>query len=52
MQEMRGELHALALSKGKIGERYILSGGGYEMKEIGKMTGKLSGKKVSTCSIW
>jgi dihydroflavonol-4-reductase len=41
-----GELHALALSKGKVGERYILSGGGYEMKEIGKLTGKFSGKKV------
>ena len=41
-----GELHALALTKGKIGERYILSGGDYEMKEIGKLTAEISGKKV------
>ena len=41
-----GELHALALIKGKTGERYILSGGDYEMKEIGKLTADISGKKV------
>jgi dihydroflavonol-4-reductase len=41
-----GELHALALTKGKPGERYILSGGEYEMKEIGKLTAEISGKKV------
>jgi len=41
-----GELHALALSQGRAGERYILSGGGYELQEIGKLAGKLSGKKV------
>ena len=41
-----GELHALAVSQGRAGERYILSGGGYELQEIGKLAGKLSGKKV------
>ena len=41
-----GELHALALTSGRVGERYILSGGGYEIREIGKLAGKLSGKRV------
>ena len=41
-----GELHALALSNGRVGERYIVSGGGYEFREIGKLAGKLSGKRV------
>jgi nucleoside-diphosphate-sugar epimerase len=41
-----GELHALALASGRVGERYIVSGGGYELREIGKLAGKLSGKRV------
>ena len=41
-----GELHALALTDGRVGERYILSGGGYEFREIGQLGGKLSEKKV------
>jgi Nucleoside-diphosphate-sugar epimerases len=41
-----GELHALAITGGKAGERYIVSGGGYELREVGKLAGKLSGKRV------
>ena len=41
-----GELHALALSQGRTGERYILSAGGYEMRQIGRLAAKLSGKRV------
>lgn len=41
-----GELHALALTSGRVGERYILSGGGYEFRKIGQLAGKLSGKRV------
>ncbi|HET6721137.1 MAG TPA: NAD-dependent epimerase/dehydratase family protein [Chitinophagaceae bacterium] len=41
-----GELHALALTSGRVGERYIVSGGGYEFREIGKVAGALSGKRV------
>lgn len=41
-----GELHALALSRGRTGERYVLSAGGYEMQEIGKLAAKLSGKRI------
>ena len=41
-----GELHALAVSCGRTGERYILSAGGYELREIGKLAGKISGKRV------
>ena len=41
-----GELHALAVTRGRVGERYIVSGGGYEFREIGKLAGKLSGKRV------
>ena len=41
-----GELHALAVTKGKTGERYIVSQGYYTMKEIGELTARLSGKKV------
>lgn len=41
-----GELHALAVNGGRTGERYILSAGGYPMREIGKLAAELSGKKV------
>ena len=41
-----GELHALALTRGKTGERYILSAGGYSFREIGKLAGKIAHKKV------
>lgn len=41
-----GELHTLALTRGRVGERYIVSGGGYELREIGRLAGKLSGKRV------
>ena len=41
-----GELHALALSRGRTGERYILSAGGYDMREIGQLAARLSGKRV------
>jgi nucleoside-diphosphate-sugar epimerase len=41
-----GELHARAVKEGRAGERYILSAGGYEMREIGKRAAKLSGKRV------
>lgn len=41
-----GELHALALSRGRTGERYILSAGGYEMRQIGQLAARLSGKRV------
>ena len=40
------ELHALAVSSARTGERYILSAGGYELREIGKRAGKISGKRV------
>jgi dihydroflavonol-4-reductase len=41
-----GELHALAVSKGRVGERYIVSAGSAKMKDIGKIVSRLSGKKV------
>ncbi len=41
-----GELHALAVTSGRVGERYIVSGGGYAFREIGKLAAKLSGKRV------
>jgi dihydroflavonol-4-reductase len=41
-----GELHALAVSKGRIGERYIVSAGSATMKDIGKIVSRLSGKKI------
>jgi len=41
-----GELHALAVSKGRIGERYIVSAWSSKMKDIGKIVSRLSGKKV------
>ena len=41
-----GELHAMAVSEGRTGERYILSAGGYQMREIGKLAAELSGKRV------
>ena len=47
-----GELHALALTSGRVGERYIVSGGGYEFREIGKLAGKLSGKRVMYVPFW
>lgn len=40
-----GELHALAVSKGRVGERYIVSAGSATMKDIGKIVSRLSGKK-------
>lgn len=41
-----GELHALAIEKGKIGTRYILTNNAIEMKNIGKMVKNLTGKMV------
>ena len=41
-----GELHAMALMHGRVGERYIVAAGGYEIRAIGKLAGKLSGKRV------
>ena len=41
-----GELHALSVTQGKTGERYIVSGGSYTFKEIGEVTARLSGKRV------
>lgn len=41
-----GELHALAVTTGKIAERYIVSQGYYTFKEVGELTARLSGKKV------
>jgi dihydroflavonol-4-reductase len=41
-----GEIYALAIEKGNIGERYILSADGMRMKKIGKMVTSLSGKWV------
>ncbi len=41
-----GEIYALAIEKGKIGERYILSADGMRMKDVGKMVTALTGKWV------
>ena len=42
-----GALHALAVEKGKIGERYILAGEAMTMKALGELVQELSGIKVS-----
>lgn len=41
-----GEIYALAVEKGKTGERYILSADGILMKDVGKMVTALTGKWI------
>lgn len=41
-----GEIYARAIEKGNPGQRYILSGDGINMKEVGKMVSALAGKWV------
>lgn len=41
-----GEIYALAVEKGNIGQRYILSNTGIKMQDVGKLVQALSGKLV------
>lgn len=46
-----GELHALAIDKGKVGNRYVVTSEALRMKTLGDMVHQLTGKKIPHSSL-